>query len=321
MGMHWNRSRVAMTSRSRVQMGVAAILGLAAAAPVIAQTAPQGTQIVFLGTGTPKPDPERSGPATAIVVNGTAYLVDFGPGIVRRAAAARAKGIEALDESKFHVVFVTHLHSDHTVGYPDLIFTSWVRGRSRPLEVFGPSGLKAMTKHVLAAWREDIRIRTEGMEGKSKTGYQVNAHEIEPGIVFRDENVLVKAFLVRHGEWRQAFGYRFETPGRTVVISGDTAPAESIVENCNGCDVLIHEVYSVKSQEGISEKWRKYSQAYHTSSKELAEIVTRAKPKLLLIYHRASPGRGPGDTDEQVLEEMRPLYSGKIAAAHDLDIY
>lgn len=278
-------------------------------------------QIVFLGTGTPKPDPERSGPATAIVVNNTAYLVDFGPGVVRRAAAAKEKGIAALDESKFHIVFVTHLHSDHTAGYPDLILTSWVLGRSRPLEVYGPRGLKAMTRHVLAAWKEDIRIRTEGMEQESKIGYGVNVHEIQPGIVYRDANVTVKAFLVSHGEWRQAFGYRFETPGRTIVISGDTRPAQSVVENCNGCDVLIHEVYTMKSQEGISEKWRKYSLAYHTSTKELAEIASKARPGLLLIYHRANPGRGPGDTDEQVLAEMHAMYSGKVATAHDLDVY
>ena len=101
--------------------------------------APGGTRVVLLGTGNPPADPDRSGPATAVVVNGTPYLVDFGAGVVRRAKSAVVeKGVAALDPVKLRVVFVTHLHSDHTVGYPDLILTPWVLGRRVPLEVYGP---------------------------------------------------------------------------------------------------------------------------------------------------------------------------------------
>jgi len=114
-----------------------------------AQTADEPTsktQVVLLGTGNPQPDPDRSGPATAVVVNGSAYLVDFGPGVVRRAnAAAIDKGIKALEPTNLRVAFVTHLHSDHTVGYPDLIFSTWTIGRRKPLEVYGPKGIAAMT--------------------------------------------------------------------------------------------------------------------------------------------------------------------------------
>src|ERR1044071_3920303 len=121
-----------------------------------AQPAPMRTQVVLLGTGNPAPAPERSGPATAVIVNGQAYLVDFGPGVVRRAAAAQQKGIAALNPINLRHAFLSHLHSDHTLGYPDLIFTPWVVGRKHRLEVYGPRGLKAMTSHVLAAWVEDI---------------------------------------------------------------------------------------------------------------------------------------------------------------------
>ncbi|HZI87794.1 MAG TPA: MBL fold metallo-hydrolase, partial [Pyrinomonadaceae bacterium] len=107
------------------------------------------TQIVLLGTGTPSPDPDRSGPATAIVVNGTPYLVDFGPGVVRRAAAAYQKGMKGLSVVNLRVAFLTHLHSDHTAGYPDLILSPWAVGRNQPLEVYGPKGLKEMTKYIL----------------------------------------------------------------------------------------------------------------------------------------------------------------------------
>jgi ribonuclease Z len=125
--------------------------------------------------------------------------------------------------------FVTHLHSDHTVGYPDFIFTPWVIGRAGPLEVYGLKGIQSMTDHILAAWQDDIQIRTQGLERKfaehNDTGYRVNVHEIEPGVVYRDGNITVKAFHVPQGEWPQAFGYRFETPDRTIVISGDTSPS------------------------------------------------------------------------------------------------
>src|SRR5215216_6747660 len=141
------------------------------------------TRIVLLGTGTPGPDPDRSGPATAIVVNDTAYLVDFGPGVVRRASAAfRDKGIAALEPTKLRVAFVTHLHSDHTVGYADLIFTPWTIGRQVPLEVYGPKGMKAMTEHLLAAYSADIETRTnvDGNQHDFPQGSHVNAHEIGP---------------------------------------------------------------------------------------------------------------------------------------------
>jgi ribonuclease BN (tRNA processing enzyme) len=158
---------------------------------VVAQTAntkTSSTQVVLLGTGSPFPDPDRSGPATAIVVNGSAYLVDFGPGVVRRAQAAVIdKGINALEPVNLKVAFVTHLHSDHTVGYPDLIFTPWVMGRKLPLEVYGPKGIKAMTEHILAAYDEDIKVRTVNGLPIPPEGYKVNTHEISPGVVYRCE--------------------------------------------------------------------------------------------------------------------------------------
>src|SRR5437016_5754294 len=130
---------------------------------LIPRTAPAQTRLVLLGTGTPNADPERSGPALAVVVNGSAYLVDAGPGIVRRAEAARQKGIAALTQPNLKIVFLTHLHSDHTLGLPDLIFTPWVLDRTAPLEVYGPRGTKAMTAHLTAAYIEDVHVRLDGL--------------------------------------------------------------------------------------------------------------------------------------------------------------
>jgi ribonuclease BN (tRNA processing enzyme) len=286
--------------------------------PIEQQTRTQGsTQIVLLGTGTPNADPDRSGPSVAIVVNDTPYLIDFGPGVVRRAAAAFRRGIKGLEVKKLNRAFVTHLHSDHTVGYPDLIFTPWVLERTDALEVFGPKGIKEMTEHILDAYREDINIRLNGGEPSNKTGYKVMAHEIKPGVVYKDANVTVKAFRVEHGSWPEAYGYRFETADRTIVISGDTRPSASVIESCNGCDVLIHEVYSEAGFGKRPPEWQKYHSRYHTSTKELAAIATKARPGLLVLYHQLFWGT----SEEDLLKEVRANYSGKVVSGHDLDVY
>jgi ribonuclease BN (tRNA processing enzyme) len=282
------------------------------------------TQVVLLGTGNPGPSPDRAGPATAIVVNGQAYLVDFGPGVVRRAAAAQQKGIGGLNPVKIRYAFVTHLHSDHTVGYPDLIFTPWVVGRRLPLEVYGPPGLKAMTDHVLAAWADDISIRNGAIERAlpehSNSGYRVNAHEIAPGIVYKDSNVTVTAFTVNHGDWgARAFGYRFQTPDRTIVISGDTRPSEHVVEHCNGCDILIHEVYTETGYARASPEWQRLRRAYHTSTRQLAELATRARPGLLILYHQSY--QFTESTEADLYRELRALYRGRFVSGHDLDVF
>jgi len=262
------------------------------------------------------------------VVNGAPYLVDFGTGIVRRAAAARNKGVTGLEPTNLKIGFITHLHSDHTLGFPDVLLTPWIMGRKEPLEVYGPAGTRDMAEHILKAYATDVKTRTEGLEHSNKTGYEVNAHEIKPGVVYKGQNVTVKAFSVDHGNL-EAYGYRFETPNRTVVISGDTRPAPAILENCQGCDVLIHEVYTEASFALVSDEWKKYRLAYHTSSKRLAEIASKAKPGLLILYHRANPGCDQARTndcrdagsEEQLLKEMHQYYKGNVVAGHDLEIY
>ncbi len=275
------------------------------------------TQLVILGTGTPNADPDRSGPCVAVVVNGTPYLVDFGPGVVRRAAAAERKGISALSPPNLGRAFVTHLHSDHTAGFADLLLSPWVLGRSEPLEVYGPKGLAAMAGHIAAAYREDIEIRLHGGEHANPTGYKVLAHEIVPGTVYKDQNVIVKAFLVAHGSWKQAFGYRFETQDRTIVISGDTSPTPAVAEACDGCDILVHEVYSQAMFATRSADWQRYHARYHTSTRQLAEIANKANPRLLVLYHQLYWGA----TDEDLLREVREGYPGKVVSARDLDVF
>jgi ribonuclease BN (tRNA processing enzyme) len=287
---------------------------------------PTKTQVVLLGTGNPFPDPDRSGPATAIVVNGKAYLVDFGPGIVRRAKAAMFdKAITALEPTNLTIAFVTHLHSDHIVGYPDLIFTPWVMGRKVPLEVYGPKGIKAMTDHVLAAWQADIdeRIATETWQATNyRDTYKVNVHEINSGVIYKDANVTVTAFPTKHA-FPETYGYRFDTADRSIVISGDTTYSQAIIDACRGCDILIHEATTL---EFLAKRpdFQRYSVKYHTNTTQLAELASKAKPRLLIIHHASivlRPALRPqASSPEELLKELSG-YSGEVVVGRDLDVY
>lgn len=278
---------------------------------------PGNTQLVLLGTGTPNADPERFGPSVAVVVNDTPYLVDFGPGVVRRASAAYRNGVKGLQVSKLSHAFVTHLHSDHTTGYPDLILTPWVLEREVPLQVFGPTGLAEMTRHIQAAYHLDVEVRLNGLEPINQSGHKVQVTEIEPGVIYQDENVKVTAFKVPHGSWEPAFAYRFDTADKSIVISGDTGPFEGIVDICNGCDILLHEVYSTAGFARRIPVWQNYHASFHTSSSELADIAGRAKPKLLVLYHQLYWGT----SDEDLLKEVQAGYAGRVVSGADLDVF
>ncbi|MBZ5525616.1 MAG: MBL fold metallo-hydrolase [Acidobacteriia bacterium] len=293
------------------------VLSLGALAQAVAPAA--HTLLVVLGTGTPVPNPERSGPSVAVVVNGSAYLVDFGPGVVRRAVAAfREKHIDALKVSNLKIAFATHLHSDHTAGLADLFLTPAVVGRGAPLELYGPPGLKDMARHIRAAYAKDIALRIHGLERGNPVAYKMNVHEIKPGVVYKDANVTVTAFSVPHGSWDYAYGYRFDTADRSIVISGDTGPNESVAQACHGCDLMLHEAYSTKWFERQPDQ--DYHSAFHTSATQVAGIAAKGKPKQLVLYHQLFlPSQ---NVDAELLEELRKAgYDGPAASAHDLDVY
>ncbi len=307
---------LAVPARANAQVKTA-LVDSSKAARTATPTAPR-TRVVMLGTGNPNADPERSGPAVAVVVDDRAYLVDAGPGVVRRAAAAARNGVAALVADKLDVVFLSHLHSDHTLGLPDLIFTPWVLERERPLRVFGPTGVREMTDHLVSAFSEDIKVRIDGREHANRTGYKVQASVVRAGIVFKDEKVTVKAFAVPHGDWKESFGYRFETPDRVIVISGDTKASRAVVDACNGCDLLVHEVYSTERFATRPGKWQEYHRNAHTSTVELAALATQARAKSLLLYHQLYWGA----TDADLLREMRQAgYRTPVTSARDLGVY
>src|SRR5258708_2265915 len=283
---------------------------------------PKDVEIVFLGTGSPVPNADRQGPALAVVTNGKAYLVDAGSGVVRQANSAFQRGIPALLPIELDIAFLTHLHSDHALGLPDFIFTPWLAERTKPLRLYGPEGTKEMSSHILEAFKEDIQVRTTGLESGNTTGYKVEAHDVQPGNVYQDGNVSVKAFLVKHGSWKEALGYRFDVGGKSIVVSGDTAPAESVVAACGGCARRILAGDSGKGQNPNKlsmsvEQWMKYESEFHTSSSEVGEIAARAKPKMLILTHWGLLGTAKQD---DMVREIRQKYGGPILVARDLDV-
>ena len=272
------------------------------------------TEVILLGTGTPYPDPAASGPATAVVVGGRVLLFDAGPGVMRRLKGANLpiSGPEAL--------FITHLHSDHTLGYADLILTSWVMRRRAPFPVYGPRGLQRMTNHLLAAYSEDINIRAHGLEHEVPGGYRVDVHEIHRGVVYEKDGVRVTAIAVQHGAWQNAFAYRIDTADRSIVISGDTRPSEELVKAAQGVDVLIHEVYSAarlkpEDRPGGAD-WPRYCHEYHTSDVELGALALRIRPRLLILDHIIRMGA----SDEELLAGVRAGgYTEKVVIGRDLE--
>jgi ribonuclease BN (tRNA processing enzyme) len=270
----------------------------------------QDTRVILLGTGNPNPEPDRMGPSSAVVSGDRVYIVDCGPGVVRRAAQAGIK-MEQITRA-----FVTHLHSDHTVGLPDLIFTPAVTGRTEPLELFGPPGLRAMTSHIMKAYAEDMQIRLHGLEPAVAKAYIVHAHDAKPGEIYHDDAVRVIAFAVPHGSWKYAYGYRFEAKDKTIVFSGDTTYSETVARACNECDILVHEVYSAAGLAQRTPDWQRYHPAFHTSGFDLGKLAAEAKPKKLVLYHQLPMDQ----TTDEVIGEIRQHFDGEIIYGKDLDV-
>ncbi|MFN7584582.1 MAG: MBL fold metallo-hydrolase [Bacteroidota bacterium] len=285
---------------------------------LLAQNHAGGTKLVMLGTGTPFADPDRSGPSLAVIVNETAYIVDCGPGVVRRAAAvAQKRQLPALKPDRLTRLFITHLHSDHTAGYSDFIFTPAVLDRNQPLQVIGPPGIRRMTKLLMKAYSEDMEIRIKGLEMGNADGYKVEVKEITKGEVYRDENCVVEAFEVKHGNWRHALGYRFTTKDKVIVVSGDCTYSESLIAMARGCDILVHEVFSEAGLQKREDRWQRYHSTFHTSSGQLARIAQEVKPGLLVLTHQLTFG----SSLESLLEEIGRTYVGKVVNGVDGDVF
>ena len=183
-----------------------------------------------------------------------------------------------------------------------------------------------MTDHLLQAYQVDFATRTDpetGSGGQIAEGRGVNAHEIRAGMIYKDANVTVTAFATKHA--MESYGYRFDTRDRRIVISGDTNPTQATIDACSGCDVLIHEVRSVAGLAKRPAAFQRFAAKYHTTSTQVADLASQAKPKLLILYHHAivwRPDVNPAaSSPADLLSEVSARYSGHVVVGRDLDVY
>lgn len=275
------------------------------------------TKLLILGSGTPNPDPERSGSAYAIVTNGQSYLVDFGPGVIRRASAFSPSWggeFESMEIQNLNYAFLTHLHSDHSAGLADLILSPWVLEREEPLNLFGPRGLKRMADKITDAYQIDIDYRINGSQPSNLEGYKTKVTEIAEGIIYEDKYISVEAFENNHGDFKNSFGFVFTTKDKKIVISGDTAYSQKVIEKSKEADILVHEVYSEKGFKEKTKDWQIYHKAHHTSAPDVGKIASMSKPKKLVLSHILFWG----NSKESIVEEVKSNFDGEVIIAEDL---
>ena len=270
----------------------------------------QDLKITLLGTGNPRPVMSRFGPSILVEAGNEKLLFDCGRGATQRLYQLNSSFPEIT------ALFLTHLHSDHTVGIPDLWLTGWVMGRSTPLPVWGPEGTKAMMQHLQEAYAFDIHIRRDVDTKLPGAGAEVIARDIQEGVVYDRTGLKVTAFLVDHGEIKPAFGYRVDYGGHSVTLSGDTRPSENLIKFAQGTDVLIHEVIDPEAfgdtvSTDTKEQRRKIIE-HHTTPEQAGIVFTRVKPKLAVYSHIVPP-----DVPE-VIPHTRKSYAGPLEVGEDL---
>jgi ribonuclease BN (tRNA processing enzyme) len=305
-------------SRRQISAGIA-VLPFAAPTLLRAQSSQSPrTRLILLGTaGGPTPKPNRAAPSQAIVVDGRVYLVDAGNGVARQMALAKLK-TDALQ-----AVFLTHHHSDHNADLGNVLLLAWAGSLATPVDVIGPPPVTRMMSQFLAMNQSDIQTRIAD-EGRPDLRNLIKPRNItRPGVIFQDERVKVTAARVSHPPIQHAFAYRFDGPDRSIVISGDTAPSQALVELARGADILVHEVmhlptlYQLAATETNATRLRQHLINSHTSTEQVGQIATQAGVKTLVLSHFV-PGGIPFLSDQVWFDAVRPHFAGELIVGRDL---
>jgi ribonuclease Z len=293
----------------RCKSAIVGIILLVFLATGIAQQTPF-MYLILLGTGYPFPSAERAGPSCAVIVGQRVFIVDSGRGTVMRLAAT------GIPWSAIEAIFLTHLHSDHIDGLPDLFHCTWQFGNGKPFDLYGPAGTKSIADGILQFYGPDIHIRRDLTEKLYPEGAKIRAHEIEEGVVYEiPEVVRITAFLVDHHPVEPAFGYRFDAGQYSIVITGDTRPNPNLIRYAKGAGILVHEAY-VRTDSSAdapdTKHWSIYD--YHSSAMEAGEDAEKAKAKTLVLTHLIAASA----SEEDFLKEAKKKYHGKIIVGRDL---
>lgn len=283
------------------------------------QSQAQTIKITLLGTGSPIPAIDRFGPSTLVEAGGQKFLFDCG-----RGAGMRLWQLE-IPLGQVHMLFLTHLHSDHTVGIPDVWLTGWIPAaygrREVPFEVWGPRGTKAMMENLEKAYAWDITTRKDE-QNKQDSGVMVNAKDITQGIVYEKNGVKITAFIVDHADFiDSALGYRIDFAGHSVILSGDTRYNKNLVQYAKGADVIVHEVAAANEKSMQASPLINQILGFHCSPEDAGRVFEQVKPKLAVYYHivrlSSSPDL-PRPTLEEIIQRTRKTYNGPLQMGEDL---
>jgi ribonuclease BN (tRNA processing enzyme) len=307
-----------MTGSRRTFLQGAATLSVGGLGSLCRAAERSSSTLILLGTGGgPRPRKTTSAPAQVIVVNGSAYVIDCGDGVARQLVLA------GIPLPQLRHVFLTHHHSDHNADYGNLLLLAWTSGLRSRVDCWGPPPLQRMTAQFLEMNSYDIRTRIED-EGRIPLQPLIHVHELERGgRIFEDENVRVQAVLVDHPPVVPAFGYRFDTPDRSFVISGDTKPSKNLIELARNADVLVHDAYYPAAIDRLVARvpnaatLKKSILSHHTSAEEAGQVAKAAGVKTLVLSHLV-PAEDPEVTDEMWIEAARKHFDGRIILGKDL---
>jgi len=265
-------------------------------------------KVTLLGTGNPRPLLDRFGPSILIEADEEVLLFDVGRGATQRLFQ---HGVALAGTRE---VFLTHLHSDHVVGLPDLWLTGWIFQRTQPLRVRGPPGTRDLVEHLTRAFAFDVHVRRDLDERLPPMGAEMVGEDIAPGIVHQGPAARVTAFEVDHGPVKPAYGYRIDSGGRSVVLSGDTRPSENLIRHSVGADLLIHEVAAMTELHRRSSPIASQVLAHHTEPEAAGEVFARVAPRLAVFSHIVLLG---GLTAEDLVEKTRRTYGGPLVVGWD----
>jgi ribonuclease Z len=265
-------------------------------------------KVTLLGTGTPQPLMDRFGPSILIEAGSERLLFDAGRGCLQRLRQLN------ITYDKLDALFITHLHSDHIVGLPDLWLTGWlISGRVVPLNIYGPVGTAEMVKYLQLAFSYDLKIRAEDDKAMAE-GSKLLVTEIKEGTIYNKNGVKVIAFDVDHYPIKPAFGFRIEYKGHSVVLSGDTRYSENLIKFAKGTDLLVHEV--IIAPDTLSKSDPKYPiLAHHTTAEQAGRVFSAVAPKLAAFSHIS---KLYGLKEEDILKSTKINYSGPLVMGEDL---
>ena len=264
-------------------------------------------RVSLLGTGSPRPDIKRMGPAVLVEAGGEYLLFDAGRGVIQR--------LKQLDVpiAELHNVFLTHLHSDHISALDDLWLTSWIYQRQKPLNVYGPVGTESFVQGLQQTYAYDAKLRNQ-YAGLSEDSAKMIATEIEPGVIYSRNGIKVTAFLVDHKPVEPAYGYRIDFGDRSIVISGDTTYSKNLVDHAQNIDLLVHEIFAAKAE--ILEKNPRLQkiERYHTNPDQILEVLDQVSPRMAILTHVILIGI----EENALIKELQDSYAGKVILGEDL---